>query len=150
MTRSDENGISGLEKGTIREKHRGDLRNRVRIGNESGADIFVSIHLNKIPQKQYSGWQAFFKEGNESSTLLAKSIQAGIGQSIGQESKRQAAKIKGIYIVNHVTIPITIVECGFLSNYEETKLLLTEEYQEKLARGIYLGIVEYFRNIDAE
>jgi len=50
LTRADEYGISGLDDATIREKHRADLKNRVKIGNESGADIFVSIHLNKIPQ----------------------------------------------------------------------------------------------------
>ena len=46
-----------------------DIKNRVKIGNESSADIFISIHLNKIPQKQYWGWQTFFKNGNEEGTL---------------------------------------------------------------------------------
>ena len=53
-------------------------------------------------------------------------------------------KIENIYIVDHVEIPIAIVECGFLSNEEEEKLLQTEEYQDKLAWGIYIGIMNYF------
>ena len=123
-----------------------DIKNRVKIGNESSADIFVSIHLNKIPQKQYWGWQTFFKENNEDSKKLATSIQEGLSNTIDKKNKRVPLKIKNIYIVDHVNIPITIVECGFLSNEEEEKLLQTDEYQNKLAQGIYLGILKYFSN----
>lgn len=133
MTRTDENGISGLIDATIRQKHVTDLRNRVKIGNESGADVFVSIHLNKISQIQYYGWQTFYKKDNEQSQKLAKTIQKAIGQTIEKENKREVAKISGVYIVDNVKIPISIVECGFLSNVEEERLLNTDEYQQKLA-----------------
>ena len=89
----DENGISGLEKATIREKHREDLKKRVKIGNESTADIFVSIHLNKIPQTQYAGWQTFFKQGDEKSEKLAKELQEGLNNTIQRENKRKPLKI---------------------------------------------------------
>ena len=59
LTRSDENAIYDLDSTTLRQKKISDIRNRVKIGNESSADIFVSIHLNKIPQQQYWGWQCF-------------------------------------------------------------------------------------------
>ena len=59
LTRSDENAIYDLDSQTLREKKISDIHNRVKIGNESSADIFVSIHLNKIPQQQYWGWQCF-------------------------------------------------------------------------------------------
>ena len=144
LTRNDENGISGLKNASIREKHRTDLKNRVRIGNESSADMFISIHLNKIPQSQYSGWQTFYKKDNEESKNLAQSLQNGLNQSIQKENKREPAKISGIYIVDNIKIPISIVECGFLSNPEEAKLLQTEEYQEKLAEGIYKRNIKLF------
>lgn len=144
LTRSDENGISELVDASIRKKHITDIKNRVEIGNESQADIFVSVHLNKIPQSQYSGWQAFFKKNNDESKRLANSIQNGLNENIKKENKREPAKISGIYIVDNVTIPITIIECGFLSNPEEKKLLQTDEYQDKLAWGIYSGIINYF------
>lgn len=54
-------------------------------------------------------------------------------------------KIKKVYIIDHVEIPTTIVECGFLSNPEEKKQLQDDKYQEKLAWGIYNGIMEYFK-----
>ncbi len=146
LTRKDENAIYDEGCTTIREMKVSDIKNRVKIGNESSADIFVSIHLNKIPQKQYWGWQTFFKENNEDSKKLATSIQEGLSNTIDKKNKRVPLKIKNIYIVDHVNIPITIVECGFLSNEEEEKLLQTDEYQNKLAQGIYLGILKYFSN----
>ena len=144
LTRSDENGIYDVDAKTIREKKISDLKNRVKIGNESEADIFVSIHLNKIPQNEYWGWQTFFKNDNEKSQKLAKSIQQGLNETIQKENKRESLKIENKYIIENVEIPTAIVECGFLSNNEERELLQTDEYQDKLAWGIYVGIMEYF------
>lgn len=144
LTRSDENGIYDLDKKTLREKKVSDIKNRVKIGNESSADIFVSIHLNKIPQTEYWGWQTFYKKGNENSQKLAKSLQQGINETIQKENKRESLKIENVYIIDHVEIPTAIVECGFLSNSEEKELLQQEEYQDKLAWGIYVGIMDYF------
>lgn len=144
LTRSDENAIYDIDSKTLKQKKISDIHNRVKIGNESSADIFVSIHLNKIPQQQYWGWQCFYKEGNEQSVKLAKSMQTNLNEAIQKENKRVAMKIENIYIVKHVEIPISIVECGFLSNPEEEKELLTDAYQDKLAWGIYNGIIDYF------
>lgn len=145
LTRSDENAIYDIDSKTLKQKKISDIHNRVKIGNESSADIFVSIHLNKIPQQQYYGWQTFYQEGNESSMKLAKSIQQNLNESIQKENKRVSMKIDNIYIMKHVEIPTTIVECGFLSNPEEEKQLLTDEYQDRLAWGIYNGIMDYFK-----
>ena len=146
LTRSDENAIYDLDKTTLREKKISDIHNRVKIGNESSADIFVSIHLNKIPQEQYWGWQCFYRQNDEQSTKLAKSLQQNLNDAIEKENKRVAMKIDNVYIMKHVEIPISIVECGFLSNKEEEKMLLTDEYQDKLAWGIYNGIMDYFHD----
>lgn len=144
LTRSDENAIYDLDANTLKEKKISDIHNRVKIGNESSADIFVSIHLNKIPQPQYYGWQCFFKSGNEESTKLAKKIQENLNKSIQKENTRVAMKLDTVYIMKHVEIPISIVECGFLSNPEEEQQLLDDNYQNRLAWGIYNGITSYF------
>lgn len=144
LTRSDENAIYDLDKTTLREKKISDIRNRVKIGNNSSADIFVSIHLNKIPQQQYWGWQCFYNLTNEKSISLAKKIQSNLNASIQKENKRVAMKLDTVYIMKHVEIPISIVECGFLSNPEEEQQLLNDEYQDRLAWGIFNGIIEYF------
>lgn len=144
LTRSDENAIYDLDSKTLKQKKISDIHNRVKIGNSSSADMFVSIHLNKIPQNQYWGWQCFYKESDDKSMKLAKSIQASLNKAISEENKRVAMKLENVYIIKHVEIPISIVECGFLSNEEEEKKLLTDEYQDKLAWGIYTGIMDYF------
>ncbi len=145
LTRSDENEIYDLDARTLKQKKVSDSKNRVKIGNESTADIFVSIHLNKIPEKQYNGWQCFYKDKSEESKKLAKSIQEGLNGSIQKENNRVAMKISDVYIVKNIEIPISIIECGFLSNPKEEEDLQTEEYQNRLAWGIYMGICEYFK-----
>ena len=144
LTRSDENAIYDIDSKTLRQKKISDIRNRVKIGNESSADIFVSIHLNKIPQQQYSGWQCFYKEGNQEGQKLAVSVQENLNNAIQKENNRVAHTIDNVYIIKHVEIPTTIVECGFLSNPEEEQQLLNDEYQNRLAWGIYNGIINYF------
>ena len=144
LTRSDENAIFDIDSKTLKQKKISDIRNRVKIGNESSADIFVSFHLNKIPQSQYDGWQTFYKEGSQEGANLAKLIQSNLNEAIQKENKREAKTIENIYIIKHVEIPTTIVECGFLSNPEEEKKLLDDEYQNRLAWGIYNGIIDYF------
>lgn len=146
LTRSDENSIYDIDSKTLKQKKISDIHNRVKIGNESSADIFVSIHLNKIPQQQYYGWQTFYKDGNEQGQRLANCIQENLNESVQKENKRVPLKIDNIYIVKHVEIPTSIVECGFLSNPEEEKQLLDDSYQDKLAWGIYNGIVDFFYN----
>ena len=144
LTRSDENAIYDLDKTTLRQKKISDIHNRVKIGNESSADIFVSIHLNKISQQQYYGWQCFYKQNDEKSTALAKSLQENLNDSIQKENKRVSMKLDNVYIIKHVEIPISIVECGFLSNPEEETQLLSDDYQNRLAWGIYNGIIDFF------
>ncbi len=146
LTRSDENGIYDTDSNSLRNKKVSDIKNRVKIGNSSSADIFVSIHLNKIEQSQYNGWQTFFKQNNEQSKKLAQSIQNSLNNSVEKENKREPLKITGKYIVDHVEIPTTIVECGFLSNPQEEKDLQEDSYQDRLAWGIYTGIMDYFYN----
>lgn len=144
LTRSDENGIYDESSTSIKEKKITDTRNRVEIGNNSDADIFISIHLNKIGESEYYGWQTFYKVGSDESKILAETIQESLNNSIQRENNRKPAKLNNVYIMKYVEIPICLIECGFLSNPEEEELLKTDEYQEKLAWGIYNGINDYF------
>lgn len=144
LTRSDENGIYDEESQTIREKKVSDMKNRVEIGNFSDAEIFVSIHLNKIEESKYSGFQTFYQENNEDSKMLAGFIQDNLNYAIQKERKRKIMSLSGKYIMDNVKIPTVIIECGFLSNLEELNLLQNEDYQQKLAWGIYTGIMDYF------
>ena len=74
-------------------------------------------------------------------------MQSSLNDAIQKENNRKAMELNSIYIMKNVEIPISVVECGFLSNPEEEQELQTEEYQEKLAWGIYTGINNYFAEI---
>lgn len=145
LTRSDENGIYSLDSKSIRNKKVSDIKNRVEIGNNSNADIFISIHLNKYPPSEiYRGWQTFYQKNNEKSKELSTIIQNSLNNNIDFKNDRSPMPISGVYIMEHLQIAAVIIECGFLSNPEETNLLKTDEYQNKLVWGIYTGLQEYF------
>lgn len=144
LTRVDENGIYDTEEESIRNKKVSDMKNRVKIGNTSNADIFVSIHLNKFENEKYKGYQTFYNKKNEKSERLAKLIQENLKQTMKDKNKRESLSIKNKYLMDNLKIPAVIIECGFLSNKEDLENLKQEEYQKKIAWGIYLGIMEFF------
>lgn len=143
LTRSDENGIYEADSNTIREKKISDMKNRVNIANNSNAEIFVSIHMNKLEQTQYSGWQTFYKNQDEKSRQIAERIQLSLNNFIKKPNSREIKSISGIYLTKNVEIPLVLVECGFLSNTEENNLLQTDSYQNELAWSIYIGLMDY-------
>lgn len=146
LTRSDENGIYSQDSVNIKQKKASDIKNRVNIGSQEDVDVFVSIHLNKYPESIYKGWQTFYQESSEDSKNLATFVQNGISNTIDIENNRVPLPIKNIYIMDHMTKPTITVECGFLSNEDEVKRLGDDEYQNKLAWGIYIGIQDYFQS----
>lgn len=146
LTRSDDNGIYDIS-GNIRSKKNSDIKNREALISKSGADAFVSIHLNKFPESKYSGPQVFYSPNNEKSEVLAECVQLSLVEALAPPSKRDKKKSDGnIYLLKHAKIPAILVECGFLSNEEEQKKLLDEAYQKKVAWSIYCGILKYFND----
>ncbi len=122
-----------------------DLQRRKKIMDESGADIVVSIHLNKYTDPKVHGAQTFFVKGSKSSEKLATCIQSAIVSDVDPENKRVAlVKNEDIIITKDCKTTTTIVECGFLSNEEEEKKLSDQNYQNKLAAAIKKGIDAYF------
>ena len=148
LTRSDENGIYSADSTSIRNKKISDIKNREYIVDNSNADIFISIHLNKYQDSKYSGWQTFYQPKIENSKLLATSIQNELNNNINKDNKRVPMAIKGVYLMEHINIPGVVVECGFISNPTEEELLKQETHQSKLAWGIYTGVQKYFQEID--
>lgn len=132
-------------KGTSAKKD--DLMQRKNLADSSGGDIFVSIHMNKFNQAQYKGAQVFYSEKPEEGKMLGEEIEQALKDVLKDGNQRVAKKIDGgVFIMKNTTIPSVIVECGFLSNPQEAELLKTDEYRQKLAWGIYIGIMKYFNN----
>ncbi len=143
LTRSDENAVAQDLNKKIKEIKREDLTYRRKM-RDNGCDAFISIHMNKFEIEKYSGAQVFYA-ANEQSKLLGESIQSSLKLHVDQSNNRVAKKSeKGIYILNDSSVAAVVVECGFLSNKNEESLLTTENYQQKIAYGIYNGIIDYF------
>ncbi len=124
-----------------------DLVARKALPEEADADIFVSIHMNKFPQTQYKGAQVFYGDSPAESKKLGEKMQETLKEVLQDGNQRMAKKTDGsIFILKDTKVPSVIVECGFLSNPEEAKLLTQEDYRQKLAWGIYLSMVRYFND----
>lgn len=129
----------------ITEKRRQDLTARRKLIDSSGADIVVSIHLNKFEEPQYYGAQTFYPPGSAESERLAVCVQNALRENVDPSNNRKAlVKKERIVILRDLVVPTVLVECGFLSNSQEEALLRTVDYQEKIARAIKKGIDDYF------
>ena len=121
-----------------------DLLARVKIAEKYENAIFVSIHMNAFPEKQYSGLQVYYSKNNPLSEALAKDIQDGVRLALQEKNNR---KIKpaasNIYLLDRITLPSVLIECGFLSNPEECEKLSTDEYRKELALAIFLPLSKY-------
>lgn len=139
MTRSSYGGLYGT---TARGFKKRDLEKRVKIINSSKADAMISIHHNYYSSSPRRGATAFFGKGKIEGEKLAKSIQKRFNELSGQT--RDYSALQGdYYLLNQSNCPSVICECGFLSNEEEERLLLSEEYQNEIAEKIFYGVIEY-------
>ena len=145
MTRTEDTLVYDENAKGETAMRRQDLTRRRQLMDESGADIIVSIHLNKYTDPKIHGAQTFFVKESKSSQKLAVSIQNSIVKNVEPENTRVALlKKEDIIITKNSTVTTAIVECGFLSNREDEEKLSQPEYQDKLAHAIKIGIDEYF------
>lgn len=140
MTREEDKGL--YEEGASNKKIT-DMKNRCNLVNSSNADILVSIHQNSYSSQGVKGAQVFYYEHSKGGERLASIIQRAIKENVDKENGRQQKANDSYYILLNVTPPAVIVECGFLTNPDEKEKLLTEEYQQKMAEAIAMGIIEY-------
>ena len=118
-----------------------DLAARLHIGQNTPNAVFVSVHMNAFPQKQYSGLQVYYSKNNTFSSTLASCIQQTVREQLQPFNGRKIkAATSDIYLLDHLRCPAVLVECGFLSNEQECRLLDSKEYQQKLAFLLFLSI----------
>ena len=148
MTRSDDTALDTLENSKIEGRKKSDMQNRLQLINSGKYDICVSIHLNKFTTSVPNGAQVFYGVKNENSKLLAESIQKNIRERLQNYNERVVKKgTKQTYLLYNATVPMVIVECGFISNTEELARLKSNEYQTKIALLISGGINDYFYSL---
>lgn len=129
-------------------RKRQDLQKRMDLAVEGGADVLISIHMNEYRNRSESGPQVFYQKGGQAGQLLAQTLQQSMIAVL--HPKKQRSAMSGDYYVLRSKLPSALVECGFISNSAEEKLLLTPDYQLLVARSIAEGLVEYRHIIESD
>ena len=140
MTRSDNGGLYGLATKGFKMR---DMKKRKQIIEDCKADMVISVHQNSCPVPSRRGGTVFFDKGSECGKALADLIQASLN---GMEEcvKQSTALVGDYYMLKCTPNPSVIVECGFMTNPEDDRLLNTDEYRDKLAYAIFKGAVSYY------
>ncbi len=125
-------------------KKAGDLLARVELAKENPEAVFISIHMNTLPIEKYKGLQVFYSDNHSTSRVLAQQIQNDAKQLLQKDNNRNAKNaMSSIYILDRITTPAVLVECGFISNHEEASLLVQEDYQKQLAFVISRSVISF-------
>lgn len=145
MTRDADISINDPDLPTIKERKVSDLHNRLKIIEEQGDCIFLSIHQNHFTDGKYYGSQIFYSANDAQSKVMAESIRSEIIKLLQPENTREAKPAtNSIYLLWNAKVPAVIVECGFLSNDSEAKKLSDPKYQEQMAFAVYSGFLDYW------
>ncbi len=140
LTRKNDSGLY-TEKDS--RKKMADMKKRCDIINEVSPALTVSIHQNSYHQEEISGGQVFYYKKSEKGKRLAEVLQDRFDYVLGEKNTRLAKPNDNYYLLLHVKSPIVIVECGFLTNWKESALLKSDDYQDRVAWTIHMGIMEY-------
>lgn len=143
MTRREDVDLAEADRPASLTKKRSDMQNRIAMAREGGADMVLSIHMNEYRSRAESGPQVFYRAGSEAGRLLAGCMQEALVAELQPSRVRTA--MAGDYYILQLDVPSVLVECGFISNAQEERLLLDEAYQERLAQAIADGAAEYVR-----
>jgi N-acetylmuramoyl-L-alanine amidase len=123
-----------------------DIKNRLKLTEKYKNAILISIHMNKYSTAQPRGAQIFYAN-IDGSKQLAECIQTSVKNLVQRDNNRVVKKTtKDIYLLNRAVVPSVIAECGFLSNQNDLNNLKNEQYQQKMALAIAVGVVDYFKN----
>ncbi len=145
MIRETDRSVEDDGLNSIRQRKSSDLHNRMKIMKETDNSIYISIHQNKYHDGKYSGTQVFYSpKTKDESQILAQFIQDCVVNTLQKDNKRMVKECgTSVFLMYNAIKPAVLVECGFLSNIEETNKLKTPEYQKKIAFCIAKGIHDY-------
>lgn len=143
MTRE---GDAGLYSEAAENKKSQDMKRRCAVIDEQMPVFTVSIHQNSYHEEYVRGAQVFYYSHSEEGKRLAACLQEKLIEGLDPKNTRQPKANDSYYLLVHTKSPTVIVECGFLSNREEADMLTQEIYQEKAAKAICAGVMEYLNN----
>lgn len=137
LTRTEDVSLS--EEGSGKSRKRADLQARLDGAKSAGADVFVSIHLNEYRDRAESGPQVYYQRGADAGRLLAGCLQQALVKGLAPSRVREA-NAGDYYVLRNTSLPAALVECGFLSNAQEEKLLLDAAYHRRIAQALADGL----------
>ena len=144
VTRDTDVSIHDAGVEGIANQKSSDMDNRLAIFNSVKGAVCLSIHQNQFTDPQYSGAQMFYADTNSRSAVLAQQLQTQFVAFLQPENRRETKLVgKELFLCYYCENPTVMAECGFLSNPEEAALLVTEDYQQKVAFTLYAGLVQY-------
>lgn len=136
-------GEDALAEGRGRAFKKKDMELRKEIIKETRPNMVISVHQNSFTNHSLHGAQVFYDKTSDISKQIAELIQKEFQNSLDGANK--CVSPGDYYMLKCTSAPSVIVECGFLSNETEEKLLLTDEYQDKIVNAIYLGIINFLQ-----
>lgn len=143
LTRREDVDLTSESRPAGLTKKRQDMQARIDLATANQVDMVISVHMNEYRSRSESGPQVFYREGSDGGRLLAGCIQEALITAL--QPARERAALPGDYFILQLDVPSVLVECGFISNAAEEKLLLTEDYQARVADAIAEGVVEFVR-----
>lgn len=140
LTRREDVTIADPDLATVRQRKASDLQNRVALVNSTENAVLLSIHQNSLPSSVVTHGAQVFWNQREGAEMLAETVQDTLNAWINTGNEKKPKPIPAtIYLMKNITAPGVIVECGFLSNPEETVQLQQPSYQLKLAAAVAAG-----------
>ena len=143
MTRTEDADLCEEERPAGLTKKRQDMMGRIAIARDNQADMVLSIHMTEYRARGESGPQVFYRAGCDSGRLLAGCVQSTMVAHL--QPKKERTAMAGDYFILQLDVPSVLVECGFVSNPAEEKLLLDATYQMKIGEAVATGVVDYTR-----
>ena len=137
---------AGLYDENASNKKVQDMKNRVALIEQRQPALTVSIHQNSYHEEYVHGAQVFYYAGSEKSKALAERMQQVMALELDSDNARQAKANDSYYLLKKTSTPIVIVECGFLSNYEEAQKLSSDLYQEKVAWAVHMAVMQFLND----
>lgn len=140
MTRESDEGL--YDPGADNKKVQ-DMKRRIELIDRTAPQVTVSIHQNSYPQEEIHGAQVFYYTTSNRGQELAQDIQSSLVRRADPDNRRQVKPNDSYYLLKKTDATIVIVECGFLSNGIEAEKLCTDDYQDRIAWAIHMGIMKY-------
>ena len=142
LTRDSDIELTHPDGGTRKMQ---DLKGRLEIAQSNPGAFFVSIHMNKFAEEKYSGLQVYYSPNDNKSRILADSVQETVRHRLQKDNDRAVKKATSdIFLLDKISSPAILIECGFISNQSESKLLDTPEYRRKLSYTIVTAVINAF------